>query len=260
MSVGSTSNSSQTSSSNSSNSASSNNALGQLDMDQFLKLMISELQNQDPMNPMDNSQMLQQISEIRSIGATDKLTKTLDAVLTGQNLATAGSMIGKEVRGGSTDGRLIEGKVESVNVNRDATSGTTTLSVQVQGRATALTQTDADNPNAQIQVTANDPGEAMNGVAVAFVDTPTLVPGGETSQYDSATKTLSVQIRAGSSTASDVLRAINSNAGVSSLFKASAAAGSDATGLVRPADSTILKSGGTQSINLDSVTEILPAS
>jgi flagellar basal-body rod modification protein FlgD len=260
MSVGSTSNSSQTSSSNSSSSASSNNALGQLDMDQFLKLMISELQNQDPLNPMDNSQMLQQISQIRSIGATDKLTKTLDAVLTGQNLSTAGSMIGKLVRGGSTDGRLIEGKVDSVNVDRDSKTGATTLRVQVEGRATAATQTEEDNPNAQIQVTAVEPGEAMNGVAVAFVDNPAIPRGSESAQYNSATKTLSIQIHAGSSTAGDVLKAINSNDAVKNIFLARPASGSDASGLVRPADSTILKSGGSQSIELDNVTEILPAS
>ena len=45
--------------------------------------MITELQNQDPLNPMDNTQMLEQINQIRQIGATDKLTSTLDSVLLG---------------------------------------------------------------------------------------------------------------------------------------------------------------------------------
>ena len=44
-------------------------------LDDFLKLMIAELQNQDPLDPMENSEMLQQLSQMRSIGATDKLTE-----------------------------------------------------------------------------------------------------------------------------------------------------------------------------------------
>ena len=45
--------------------------LKDLDIDQFLKLMVTELTNQDPLNPMDNTQLVQQIGEIRQISATD---------------------------------------------------------------------------------------------------------------------------------------------------------------------------------------------
>ena len=85
-------------------------------MDQFLKLMISELQNQDPLDPMDNSQMLQQISQIREIGVTTQLTDTLDAVLTGQNLSSASSLIGKQIVALTDDGDRITGTVERVTI------------------------------------------------------------------------------------------------------------------------------------------------
>ena len=52
-----------------------------LDLNKFIDLMIAELQNQDPLNPMDNSQMLQQITEIRQIGSSDKLSTTLELLL-----------------------------------------------------------------------------------------------------------------------------------------------------------------------------------
>ena len=81
----------------------SNDALRDLDMDEFLKLMITELQNQDPLNPFENNEILQQISQIREIGATGKLTETLDAVLLGQNLTSATSMIGKTIEALSDD-------------------------------------------------------------------------------------------------------------------------------------------------------------
>jgi flagellar basal-body rod modification protein FlgD len=251
MSIGST-----TSASSAGSSSTAGNALGQVDIDEFLKLMIAELQNQDPLNPMDNAQMLEQISQIRSIGATDKLTSTLEAVLTGQNLSTAGSMIGKLVRAASVDGRLVEGKVESVSVDRDEKGGTK-LRVQVEGRATAATQ--AEEANAAIEITAVAPGEEMNGVAIALIDDQTILRGQESAAYNSTQKVLAVQIRAGSSTASDVIRAISSNPALSGLFTARTAPGGDGTGLVRQEDSTILSAGGPQSVALDAVRQILPA-
>ena len=91
-------------------------ALRDVNMDDFLKLMIAELQNQDPMNPMENSQMLQQISQIREIGATDKLSDTLNAVQLGQSLSTAGALIGKQIKGLDDKNQQIEGIVDRVSI------------------------------------------------------------------------------------------------------------------------------------------------
>ena len=52
--------------------------LRDLDLNEFLQLMITELQNQDPLDPMDNSEILQQITQIREISATDSLQETLE--------------------------------------------------------------------------------------------------------------------------------------------------------------------------------------
>ncbi len=91
-------------------------SLNDVKLDGFLKLMISELQNQDPLDPMKNSEMLQQLSQIRSIGATDQLTSTLDAVLIGQNVTTASSLIGRQISALSDDGENISGEVNRVTV------------------------------------------------------------------------------------------------------------------------------------------------
>jgi flagellar basal-body rod modification protein FlgD len=72
-------------------------AMQDVNMDDFLKMMIAELQNQDPMNPMDNAQILQQISQIREITSNDRLTNTLEAAFLGQNLSTANSLMGSRV-------------------------------------------------------------------------------------------------------------------------------------------------------------------
>ena len=91
----------------------------QVDLDQFLQLLITELQNQDPLNPMDNSQLVEQLGQIREIGATNLLTETLDGFLEGQSLTTASSLIGKQVTALSDTGNEIQGTVERVSVEPD---------------------------------------------------------------------------------------------------------------------------------------------
>lgn len=93
-----------------------NDALRNLDMGQFLNLMITELQNQDPLNPMDNHQILQQIGEIRNIGATEQMSSTLKSVLLGQNVSTASNLIDKQVTALADDGSEISGKVDRVSI------------------------------------------------------------------------------------------------------------------------------------------------
>ena len=91
-------------------------ALQSLDVNDFLKLMISELQNQDPLNPMDNSQLLQQISQMREIAATGDMTSTLQAVLLGQNVSSGSALIGKEVSALTDAGDTVTGTVDKVNI------------------------------------------------------------------------------------------------------------------------------------------------
>ncbi|MFW6169510.1 MAG: flagellar hook assembly protein FlgD [Planctomycetota bacterium] len=108
------------------------------DIDHFLKLMITELQNQDPLNPMDNGEMLQQLSEMRSIASSDKLTETLDAVLVGQNVTTASSLIGKEVNALTDDGSNVQGVVERVTVQAAEDGGGGKVRVHVNDTSIAL--------------------------------------------------------------------------------------------------------------------------
>jgi len=82
----------------------------------YIKLMVSELQNQDPLNPMDNAQMLQQVSQISAIQSNNSLTSTLNSVLLGNNLASAGSLIGRGIVGLSDKGDDVMGVVDSASI------------------------------------------------------------------------------------------------------------------------------------------------
>jgi flagellar basal-body rod modification protein FlgD len=91
-------------------------AIDDIDMGTFLRLMITELQNQDPLNPLDNKDMLAQISQIREVGATDKLTETLESVLLGQNIASSTNLIGADVDAVSDDNQRVSGTVTRVSI------------------------------------------------------------------------------------------------------------------------------------------------
>lgn len=53
--------------------------------DRFLKLLVTQLKNQDPLNPMDNAQMTSQLAQISTVEGIDRLNATLKMILEGSN-------------------------------------------------------------------------------------------------------------------------------------------------------------------------------
>ena len=65
--------------------------------DRFMKLLVTQLKNQDPLNPMDNAQMTSQMAQISTVSGIDKLNTTLQALsasMTPNQTLQAASMIG----------------------------------------------------------------------------------------------------------------------------------------------------------------------
>lgn len=116
-------------------SGSASSSFAKVNTDDFLKLMITELQNQDPLDPTDSSEFLQQVTLIRQIGANDKLTETLGQVLAGQELTSASSMIGKTVVATDTKGQSVTGKVDRVTLDTDDNTGSRTMKIHVGSQA-----------------------------------------------------------------------------------------------------------------------------
>ena len=95
--------------------------LNELKPEDFIKMMVAELENQDPMNPKSNTEMLQQISQIRSITSNDQLSASIESLTLGQALSTASSLIGKKVTGVNSLDESVTGTVEKVTIeNGDA--------------------------------------------------------------------------------------------------------------------------------------------
>ncbi len=93
--------------------------LNDVDLNDFLKLMLTELQNQDPLNPTDNAALLQQVGELRGISSNDQLVTTLKGFSNTQELTTASSLIGKSVKGLDIGAKEVSGAVTSVSVKID---------------------------------------------------------------------------------------------------------------------------------------------
>lgn len=69
------------SSTNTSSTANSSSATTAADMqNQFLTLLVAQLQNQDPMSPMDNAQMTSQMAQISTVTGIEKLNDTVNSV------------------------------------------------------------------------------------------------------------------------------------------------------------------------------------
>ncbi|WP_294769430.1 flagellar hook capping FlgD N-terminal domain-containing protein [uncultured Rhodoferax sp.] len=68
--------------------------------DRFLKLLVAQLNNQDPMNPMDNAQMTSQMAQINTVSGIQQLNETMKSMATQFNamqFLQGSAMVGKGV-------------------------------------------------------------------------------------------------------------------------------------------------------------------
>jgi flagellar basal-body rod modification protein FlgD len=68
--------------------------------DRFLKLLVAQLNNQDPMNPMDNAQMTSQMAQINTVTGIQQVNETLKDMATqfsGMQVLQGSTMVGHDV-------------------------------------------------------------------------------------------------------------------------------------------------------------------
>ncbi|HEY0009939.1 MAG TPA: flagellar hook capping FlgD N-terminal domain-containing protein [Tepidisphaeraceae bacterium] len=87
-----------------------------LKTEDFIQMMITQLQNQDPMEPAKNEQLLAQMSQISQLESSTQLQTSLKTLVAQNNLSSAGSMIGKSVKGKDAAGAEMSGIVTAVRV------------------------------------------------------------------------------------------------------------------------------------------------
>jgi len=105
------------------------NDASELGMGTFLKLMVTQLNNQDPFKPMENSAFLGQIAQFGSVTGLDKLNsqmENLSTSLTSGQALQAGSLVGHEVlvpmsAGSYESGKTLRGQAYIPEASSDVT-------------------------------------------------------------------------------------------------------------------------------------------
>ena len=82
--------------------------------DVFFQILNVELQNQNPLDPMDNSQWLGQLSQMQSLEQTSAMAAEIKEMKQSLGFFQAASMVGKEIEYKDTDGKTLSGQVNSV--------------------------------------------------------------------------------------------------------------------------------------------------
>jgi len=118
---------------------SGNNALGQSD---FLKLMITQLTNQDPTNPVENEDFASQMAQFSTLTGIEELTSSFETLsktlLQGQTVEAA-TLVGQSVLVPASKADVSAGQKVSGAV--DLTASATQVSVNIQDATGQLVQT-----------------------------------------------------------------------------------------------------------------------
>ncbi len=91
-----------------------------LDYDAFLNLLVAQMKNQDPTNPMDSAEYMGQLASFSSVEQSIQTNQKLDNMLAQMSITQADGLIGKTVT--SPDG--VSGTVESVKIYSDGAIAT----------------------------------------------------------------------------------------------------------------------------------------
>jgi flagellar basal-body rod modification protein FlgD len=118
--------------------------------DRFLKLLVTQMKNQDPLNPMDNAQVTSQMAQLSTVSGIDKVNSTLkalsDSMTAGQALS-ATSMIG---HGALVPGSSLELSNGKAIAGLDLSQGAESVKVLIKDGANNIVRT--------LQLGAQKPG------------------------------------------------------------------------------------------------------
>lgn len=154
---------------------SASSATGSVDDAQsnFMKLLVAQMQNQDPMNPMDNAQMTSQMAQLNMVSGINQLNTTLSSALSSfqaTQTMQASSLIGREVLVPSSTLQLSSGQakmgvdlaqsVDSLKLTVLDSAGQTLRSIDLGAKPAGLTQLAWDG--------ATDAGAAASDGSYSF--------------------------------------------------------------------------------------------
>jgi len=90
-----------------------------LKTEDFVKMMITQLQQQDPTEPAKNGELLAQMSQIASLQSNTTLQESMSALSKQSQIGSAAGLIGKKIQGIDANDDPVEGQVTGVSVAGD---------------------------------------------------------------------------------------------------------------------------------------------
>jgi len=96
-----------------------------LGKDDFLKLLVTQLQNQDPTNPTDSSQFMSQLAQFSSLEQETNISQSVDGLASTDSVTQGLDLLGRQITYNGSDGKPASGTVDSVAI----TSNGVTLDV-----------------------------------------------------------------------------------------------------------------------------------
>ena len=98
------------------------NRFNEMSSEDFMQIIFTELQQQDPFEPNDSSALLDQLNSIRQIESDISMTEKLEDIVFQNQLSSAGNLLGKAVQGILPTGDSVAGTVLSVVRQGDSVS------------------------------------------------------------------------------------------------------------------------------------------
>jgi flagellar basal-body rod modification protein FlgD len=132
--------------------------------DRFLKLLVTQLQNQDPLNPMDNAQITSQMAQINTVNGIEKLNVTVEGLNSqfAQLQALSGvSLVGREITVKGNQLAVSGGRAEG-SFELAGTAGSVKVEV-LNGAGRVVGTVDLGTQDAGRHAFAWNPGAAADG-------------------------------------------------------------------------------------------------
>jgi len=117
----------------SSGTSSSSSATSSLDKDDFLKLLVTQLEHQDPLNPLDDKEFIAQLAQFSSLEQMNNIASgidTLNETVSNQDSLSAANYIGKEVvASGDSIRKISDSSITPIYFSLDEAVSSITVSI-----------------------------------------------------------------------------------------------------------------------------------
>lgn len=90
-----------------------------MDSGQFMQILLAQLTHQNPLEPMNNAEMMTQFSQLNSLQELRDIHVAVDKLSSSNQVLYLASLIGKTVKVNRPDGNFLEGVVEEVITEKD---------------------------------------------------------------------------------------------------------------------------------------------